>query len=767
MRRLIHNYLFMESLPLEARLINMLYWTGIISATAVVIARLFMGSPPFLIITIFAIIFAIVAMLYFSNKYGAYKASTWIIVILICDVLFPLAFFALGGIKSSIAAYFILSIVIIFFLIHNKAFLPMLIIHIAIACVCYWLGAHYPELVASLSEEQSYPDQIQTFIIVGICIGMIIRFQRTLFMEEKTKLDSALLKLESETAVRILQDNLLKSINNVASILISSDADDWKNALDQSIEILYPVIDVDRMYVWKNEFIGGELHYRAIYAWARSGVWKPDGPLVYPLGDSNSWERNIATGNVVNGPISSFSEGDQQQLAPHKMKSTLMLPVFLGGKFWGFVSFDDCRNERYFSIDAQDILRSGGHMMANTIERSDSLKRLADAKEDAEQNAQAKSEFLANMSHEIRTPLNAVIGMTTIGRNAADIKKKDYSFDKIEEASTHLLGVINDILDMSKIDAGKLDLATEELNLRNLLKKVVTVINFKVKEKHQHFSLDVDRSLPAIILCDNQRLSQVLINLLGNAIKFTPEDGEIRLSVKQIRSDAERCLIEFEISDTGIGISEEQQQKLFSPFVQAESTTSRKFGGTGLGLAISKSIIAVMGGEIGVESVPGEGSTFHFTIDAAIGDEQTFREKAAQKTEALTPAHDYTAYRLLIAEDVDINREVIASLLEQTGIGIDFAENGQTAVEKFCADPDRYHLIFMDLQMPLMDGYEATKIIRAFDHHNAQSIPIIAMTANVFKEDIERCRAAGMNGHLGKPIDLAQVFETLEQYLIG
>ncbi|GHU68117.1 hypothetical protein AGMMS49983_20320 [Clostridia bacterium] len=766
MKKLFDDYLFTESLPLEARLINMIYCAGIISALAVVIARIFMGSSPFLIITIFAIIFAVAAMLYFSNKFDAYKASTWIIVIVLCDILFPLAFFALGGVRSSIAAYFVLSIVIIFFLVNNKAFLPMLIVHIAIACFCYWLGAQYPEFVASLTEKQSYPDQIQTFIIVGICIGMIIRFQRFLFMAEKRKLDSTLLKLESETDARILQDNLLKSINRMASILISSDAEDWKSALDQSVEILYPVIDVDRLYVWKNEFINGELHYRAIYIWTKDDKLKPDMPLLYPLRERDGWQRDIAAGKVVNGPVSAFSESDRAMLEPHKMKSVLMLPIFLAGRFWGFVSFDDCRDERYFSIEAQDILRSGGHMMANTIERSYFLKQLAEAKDDAVQNARAKSEFLANMSHEIRTPLNAVIGMTTIGRAAAEVKKKNYSFDKIEEASTHLLGIINDILDMSKIDAGKLDLVMEELNLRKLLTKVVTVINFRIKEKQQHFSLDVDPALPHIIKSDDQRLSQVLLNLLGNAIKFTPEDGEIKLTVKQIRADSERCLIDFEVSDTGIGISEEQQQKLFLPFVQAESTTSRKFGGTGLGLAISKQITEMMGGGIGVTSVPGKGSAFHFTIDVAIGNEQSFLEKNSQKTDALTVVHDYSAYRILIAEDVDINREIITGLLEDTGLGIDFAENGRVAVEKFCADPDGYHLIFMDVQMPLMDGYAATEKIRAFAHEKAVRIPIIAMTANVFKEDIDRCKAVGMNDHLGKPIELARVFEVLEQYLV-
>ncbi|MFP3156199.1 ATP-binding protein [Lachnospiraceae bacterium ZAX-1] len=878
MKKLIQKYIFTDNLPLEARLINMLYCTGIGSASAVMIARLFMGSTMILIFTIFAIIIAIAGMLYVSNKYEAYNVSTRITVILICDVLFPIAFFALGGIQSSMATYFVLSIVIIFFLIHNKWFVPLLLVHIGIACFCYWFGAHHLKLFVPLSEKQRYADQIQAFIIIGICIGLIVRFQRALFMEEKNKLGKALLRVESERAIRtamfdstpylsilfdenleligankavldffeceeeavfknkslefmenevlksnlivanrdgyaefemsfVLNENnyvlnaivkkvpfeggfavvghfvnitevkavetrvaqqsdLLKVINTIASILISSDAEDLESSLDECLEILYPVIDVDRMYIWKNELRDDKIRYRVIYSWGRQGIWMPEVDLLAPIYDNEDrWETKLVAGNVVNGPLSSFSAEESKGLAPYRMKSVLMLPILFEDKFWGFVSFDDCRNERYFSIEAQNILRSGSLMMANAIERSYSLTNLAEAKEEAERNAKAKSEFLANMSHEIRTPLNAVIGMTTIGRKAADIKKKDYSFHKIEGASTHLLGVINDILDMSKIDAGKLELAMEELDLRKMLENIVVVIKFKAKEKWQRFSLEVDNALPNIIICDEQRLSQVLINLLGNAVKFTPEGGEVKLAVTQLRLDGERCKINFAVSDTGIGISKEQLEKLFSSFVQAESTTTRKYGGTGLGLSISKSIVEIMGGKIDVDSVVGEGSNFHFAINVAIGNEQSYAKEGTENADVLSTEHDYTDARILIAEDIDINREIVAALLEETGIDIDFAENGYLAVQKFCANPNRYDLIFMDVQMPKMDGYEATVKIRAFAHERAKNIPIIAMTANVFKEDIENSKKAGMNGHIGKPIDINQVFEMLGQYL--
>jgi PAS domain S-box-containing protein len=381
----------------------------------------------------------------------------------------------------------------------------------------------------------------------------------------------------------------------------------------------------------------------------------------------------------------------------------------------------------------------------------------------------AKSVFLANMSHEIRTPLNAIVGMTTIGKSAADIERKNYCFTKIDNASSHLLGVINDILDMSKIEANKFELSPAEFNFEKMIQSAVNVVNFRVEEKRQQFTVRIDNTIPQTLIADDQRLVQVTTNLLGNAVKFTPEEGHINLDARFLGEKDDLCTIEVAISDTGIGIDAEQQKHLFNSFEQAEISTARRFGGTGLGLAISKSIVEMMGGSIGVQSEPGKGSTFTFTVqvkkvvhvnDAANDYPGTMMEEEGDELAAIFAGH-----HILLAEDIEINREIVQTLLEPTQLEIDCAENGTEAVYKFSEAPQKYDLIFMDIQMPEMDGYEATRCIRAMNIPEAKSIPIIAMTANVFREDVEKCVEAGMNGHVGKPLDFYEVLEKLNSYL--
>ncbi|MCL1958063.1 MAG: response regulator, partial [Spirochaetes bacterium] len=524
------------------------------------------------------------------------------------------------------------------------------------------------------------------------------------------------------------------------------------------------------------------------------------------------------------------------------------------------------------------------------------LIQVDSAKNKSDLENRHKSVFLANMSHEIRTPMNAIIGMTTIGKNTVDPIRKDYCLTKIEDAGNHLLGVINDILDMSKIEANKFELAPAEFDLEKVLRRVVNVVNFRIDEKHQKFSVHMDHSIPKILVGDDQRIAQVITNLLWNAIKFTPEQGSVTLAVRLTEKTDKTCTLQVSISDTGIGITPEQQVKLFQAFEQAESGTTRKYGGTGLGLAISKSIVELMGGNIWVVSEPEKGSVFTFTIqlqrsageknillspdinldnlrimtvdddpdvlkyffeivhgfgvkcDVAISGEkalqlidqnggyhiyfidwkmpvmdglQLTREIKARVTEnsivimisalewsaiadeakaagvdkflskPLFPstvaeiineclgvdkhssersqmvdiAGIFTGRRILLAEDVDINREIVQTLLEPTKLEIDYAENGADAVRMFTENPFKYEMIFMDIQMPEMDGYEATRRIRALDILVAKTIPIVAMTANVFKEDIERCLEAGMNSHIGKPIDFDEVLKTLHSFL--
>jgi len=416
-----------------------------------------------------------------------------------------------------------------------------------------------------------------------------------------------------------------------------------------------------------------------------------------------------------------------------------------GGNYVAAAYMRDLREHKKMMQD----IRAGAAELEAALEKAQAANR-------------AKSDFLSNMSHEMRTPMNAIIGMTSIGKSAPDIEKKDYAFEKIENASTHLLGVINDVLDMSKIEAGKFDLSCVEFNFEKLLQKSINVVNFRVDEKHQNLTVNTDKRIPVNLNGDDQRLAQVITNLLTNAVKFTPENGSIYLDARLKKEENGICTIEINVKDTGIGISEEQQSRLFSSFQQAESSTSRKFGGTGLGLAISKHIVELMGGEIWLDSKPGVGSIFSFTVLLKRGKEENAESRPDKETSEQQIS--FKGRRLLLAEDVEINREIVMALLEPTEIEIDCAVNGKEAVKMFSRKPKGYDLIFMDMQMPEMDGLEATHQIRSIEGHK-NGIPIIAMTANVFKEDIEKCLAVGMNDHIGKPLDFNEVMEKMEFYL--
>lgn len=525
--------------------------------------------------------------------------------------------------------------------------------------------------------------------------------------------------------------------------------------------------------------------------------------------------------------------------------------------------------------------------MSELRQAQDGLVR---AKEEAEQLNRVKSDFLSMMSHEIRTPMNAIIGMTAIARKSDSMEKIQECLARVDDASEHLLGVINDILDMSKIEAGRFELSATDFVLEHLLNRIVNVNQVRFEQKSQDFSIVVAPEVPAAIVADQQRLSQVITNLLSNAAKFTPNEGKINLSIQLEEETQEEAGLRFEVRDEGIGMTKEQQSRLFKAFEQADNSITRRFGGTGLGLSISKNIVGQMGGSIWVDSAPGKGSNFIFTIRVkkgtatrsshlspkvnwqevhllAVDDSEYVRRYFDTITRSLgilcdtvpsveealncmknrayqivffglpvrgmdglaqirrireeykeqiivlmnagegngriesevknlgichciekpllpSPLVDcineclsecdqpvpqlpdaeeterdiFLGRRMLLVEDIEINREIIKAVLEETGIEITEAENGQIACDLFEQNEGRFDIILMDVHMPVMDGYEATRRIRGRTHIlEASAVPILAMTADVMQEDILRCTEAGMNGHVGKPVNAAEL----------
>jgi signal transduction histidine kinase len=374
----------------------------------------------------------------------------------------------------------------------------------------------------------------------------------------------------------------------------------------------------------------------------------------------------------------------------------------------------------------------------------------------------AKSTFLANMSHELRTPLNAIMGMTGLAlRHTSAGKVHDYLV-KIDLASQHLLAVINDVLDISKIEADRLSLSHAGFRLGEILENLVSLIGNKAADKGLALQVDLPAGLPGLALAgDPLRLGQILLNLAGNALKFT-DRGAITVRARLVEDGPDDVLLRWEVRDTGIGIAAEDQKRLFTAFEQADGSLTRKYGGTGLGLAISKRLVALMGGEIGLESAPGQGSTFWFTVRLDKADAEIQAEPRAERGAAeanLLVRHAGT--RVLLAEDEPINQEVSRGLIEAVGLHVDLAQDGAEAVALARREP--YALILMDMQMPRLNGLDATRAIR-LDSLNRDT-PILAMTANAFGEDRESCLAAGMNDHIAKPIEPEVLFEALLRWL--
>ena len=437
---------------------------------------------------------------------------------------------------------------------------------------------------------------------------------------------------------------------------------------------------------------------------------------------------------------------------------------------WEFQCFNSAFGRNmWLRITSQPVLLDGDekviYSLVDVTADYDIRQKLMDSVAAAEEANRAKSHFLSSMSHDIRTPMNAILGFSTlIDRDAENPEAVREYNHKIATSGQHLLGLINDVLDMSKIESGKTTLAAAEFRLPEVVASVEAMMRSQTNAKHQTFTVEVTGITHEALVGDEGRLRQILMNVLSNAIKYTPDGGSILFRIDgSLKRRGSLQHLRIIVKDTGIGMSPDYLATIFDSFSREESSLTNKIQGTGLGMAITKNLVDLMGGTITVESVLGAGSTFIIDLDFPPAEESA----GAGVEGAPAPAEvDVDAAlggrRFLVAEDNDLNAEIIAAILDMHGATCEIAENGQVAVEKFAASrPGAFDMIFMDVQMPVMNGHEAARAIRALDREDARDIPIIAMTANAFTEDEREALAAGMNAHVAKPIDLKALARTV------
>jgi signal transduction histidine kinase/DNA-binding response OmpR family regulator/ABC-type amino acid transport substrate-binding protein len=622
-----------------------------------------------------------------------------------------------------------------------------------------WMNKTFDYRIRMISARIPWMIGATSFILVFAFILILFLRNRNINIRLEKLVQNRTNELEKQHA-------LLETVNYSATALLTTVSDEnFEASLLSGMELICQCMDVDRVHLWKNEMTDGELFFVLKYERSRSDRNIKPLPIgtKYSYAIRSDWLDMFQKGEYINSPLRYLQPKDQEFLNNFDIKHIVIIPLFIKEKLWGFFSIDDCHGDHIYMEEEINIFRSASLMMASAVNEHEIDKEIRSARDAAESSNIAKSAFLANMSHEIRAPMNSIIGFSELALND-DLppKTKDY-LRKIHLNADWLLQIINDILDISKIESGKMELERIPFDLHELFTNCRTFILPKAVEKGLTLFFYAEPSIGKKPVGDPTRLRQVILNLLSNAVKFT-ETGIIKLQAVLKQNTGKTIKMYFEVKDSGIGMTAKQLENIFEPFIQAETGTTRKYGGSGLGLSISKNIVELMGGKLSVESTPNLGSKFYFTLTfdtIDYYDDKMSGEKVAL-SELKMPTFEG---EILLCEDNLMNQEVLCEHLARVGLKTVLADNGSIGLEIFKKrmenNEKQFNLIMTDIHMPVMDGLEFATEIRKLD----ETIPIVAITANIMPNDMEIYSKNGMNHCVSKPFTTQELWHCLMKYL--